>query len=145
MFRRPKPGTGRTRACTMSCADGRMTSKSCVQSSFGRTVQTQAAAAATIGDAKLVPLYLSYWPGGRDRDSGPDAVAGRREVDVWRAARIERRPAFWSVAPTVRTCGALAGYSSGLPAAGVTGGRHDQDPALCATATILSRSGFLTC
>ena len=41
-----------------------MTSKSCVMSSVGRTVQTQAVAPATIGDAKLVPLKESYLFGG---------------------------------------------------------------------------------
>ena len=39
----------------MSFADPRIRSKSCVFSSVGRAVQTQAVAPATSGDEKLVP------------------------------------------------------------------------------------------
>ena len=39
----------------MSRAEVRMSSKSCVLSSAGRTVQTQAAVPATSGEEKLVP------------------------------------------------------------------------------------------
>ena len=48
----------------MSWALDRMRSKSCVTPSVGRAVQTQAAAPAVSGVAKLVPLYEAYAAGG---------------------------------------------------------------------------------
>ena len=48
----------------MSVADRRITSNSCVLSSSGRTVHTQAAAPATSGDAKLVPEASMLYPEG---------------------------------------------------------------------------------
>src|SRR5262245_66412667 len=64
MSSRPKPVNGSKPGVETSCADARMISNTCEASSVGRAVQTQSAAAATIGDAKLVPSNWSYLSGG---------------------------------------------------------------------------------
>ena len=55
MFSIPKPVARSNPGASMSWAEKRMTSKSWVLSSSGRSVQTQADAAETIGAEKLVP------------------------------------------------------------------------------------------
>ena len=57
--RMPKPVSASQPFAPTSRAELRMTSSSCVGSSCGRTVQTQAAAPATRGDEKLVPSKLA--------------------------------------------------------------------------------------
>src|SRR5438093_11118812 len=117
MSSRPKPVKGSNPGLEMSWPERRMTSKSCVMSSVGRTVHTQAVAPATIGEAKLVPLKEAYLLGGL-------YVAGTA-TGIWYpgAARSTYCEPLvknvgcpdWSMAPAVRTWGRLAGYSNGLP------------------------------
>ncbi len=59
MSSRPNPENGSKPGSEMSCAEARITPASCPASSVGLTVQTQAEAPATIGEAKLVPLNVS--------------------------------------------------------------------------------------
>ena len=92
----------------MSTAERRITSKSCVASSSGRTVQTHALAPETSGAAKLVPSP--------SRPALPIAVAigmptpGADEVDERASGSRTPRSRFaLLLAPTVRTWGMLAG------------------------------------
>ena len=90
-----------------------MTSNSWLASSSGRTVHTQAAAPETSGAAKLVPSAVVQ----------PFSIALAMGIPTPGAARSTKRdrlektaiPLDRSLAPTVNTCGMLAGYPSGLP------------------------------
>ena len=91
----------------MSTAERRITSNSWLASSSGRTVQTHAAAPETRGAAKLVPSAVVQ----------PFPIAVAIGISTPGAARSTKRdlleneatPFAWSVAPTVSTCGMLAG------------------------------------
>ena len=91
----------RRRARRCRRADRRMISKSCVLSRSGRVVQTHAAAAATIGDEKLVPTRRRSRSGSveqrlGDGDAQLPAPRGRRTGDERRERRdpaaLVRRP-----------------------------------------------------
>ena len=91
----------------MSVADRRINSNSCVLSSSGRTVHTQAAAPATSGEAKLVPFPSVLYPVGSFANGSATGMctpgAARSTV-----GDNDENAATWLrsfVAPTVRTCG----------------------------------------
>src|SRR3954471_21141170 len=99
-----------------SRAERRITWKSCVFESVGRSVQTAAAALDTSGAEKLVPSTVaypvaSYMVGIAAGMSCPGAArsiaADALEKSVTKSLS--------SVAPTVRTCGKVAGYDGELP------------------------------
>ena len=116
---RPGRSGGRSRrrrrcpAAPMSTAERRITSKSWVASSVGRAVHTHALAPETSGAAKLVPspfanpcraaVAIGISTPGATRSTKRE----RLEKDATALTRSE--------APTVSTCGMLAGYPSGLP------------------------------
>src|SRR3954465_11610985 len=99
----------------MSRADSRSAAAPCAASRSGRTVHTQAAVAATIGDAKLVPLTVFHCAGSAGRGTGIDSpgVGGGAAIDSPGAARSTallplENAAGWSVLPVaaaVSTCG----------------------------------------
>ena len=88
-------------------AERRITSNSCVASSSGRTVQTQALAPDTRGAAKLVPSPVIQ-PLPRAVATGMSTPGAARST---KRDRLENSaiPFVRSLAATVSTCGMLAG------------------------------------
>jgi hypothetical protein len=87
-----------------------MSSKICVLSSFGRAVQTQAVAAATIGAAKLVPLARTN-PLGSNEDGTATQMSSPGAARSIPEEGLEKRETWFrrSVEATVSTRGSVAG------------------------------------
>src|SRR5581483_5232207 len=111
MFRRPQPLELSKPGGPISFALERSTPAICDAVSVGRTVQTHAAAAATIGAEKLVPERFDWYPLG-SRESGTAPVMLTPGAAMSTAGElVEKEATFpdWSVAATVKTCGHAAG------------------------------------
>ena len=88
----------------------RITSKTWVASSSGRAVHTHAAAAATIGEAKLVPSTCSYRLG--LSHAGTAATIDSPGATTSMPGEVDEKAVtapFPATAPTVSTCARLAG------------------------------------
>ena len=106
-----KPGVLTSRALPRS------TSAICAAESVGRSVQIHAAAAATIGDAKLVPARPDEYPlGSRESGTAPTmSTPGAERSTLCPTVENDATRSFSSVAATVKTCGHEAGNVAGLP------------------------------
>src|SRR5262245_16870935 len=117
MSSRPYPAALSKPGAPMSRALVRITSKICVTSRSGRAVQTHAAAAETIGAAKLVPSRPFRYPVElRDVGTAPTmCVPGATRSSVGDVVENDTTSSRSFVAPTLSTCGYAEGYVGGLP------------------------------
>ena len=107
-FTRPYPVRSSKPGELMSRADSRSISATCPASSSGWTVHSQAAAAATIGEEKLVPATAFQIVGSVGWGTAIDSPGAARSTAAFPVENDEGWSVF-PVAAAVRTCGYAPG------------------------------------